>query len=609
MSVKAVSFRIWCLSHFLAILQDPKDARTHTYATSNVDQGSNSARAQARMIFNYLAIVLARDDGVVAVVGNGRLDAEDNKMAVIRSGEVDSAGEKYVFVLSSLSALPCAHFLDRRSHSRGPSRRTVGAHSRSPAPHFQDLKTLKIHTLVTADLLAPHYAVDNLYFPKYVSTCLHGIRSSAQAKSTNAPDLVSQVTRLQEFVVTHHRKKLIFKIKAIRNAYFERKPAGELSDFTPATRLCDWTAPQNVGDSPDFVVPFNAHYAVLLKKFPAFVQQSDPGTPGGTRFVVAAKHVTVFRDVLIDLLDRLELRLNQAPPLTSAATALVTIHQFVRDIPLEFWKSTQFEEILARIRFNDGDLAGVAPPATDGLADSDTYLSKKCRSFLRSFESLYAVITALQYLRHRSAFRSRFPFKVSTVSLLPHRLEKATGSMSEILAVVDYWAKMEKITASEASVLREKVSHNTVLRGACHCEASIMATLYKEGFTYAPHEMRKVLDGFLFAGNRVIGVSEKSCPLCFELANVLRMRNNVDIILPGHHTVYSHWIPPSWLPLADLERLEGSLLRQLREIMMIRSSGAQSITPSSASLWDDDELECDVFPEPFDSDVDVRLIG
>lgn len=203
---------------------------------------------------------------------------------------------------------------------------------------------------VTVKNFATRSAADKVAFPKYVTTCLEGLRSYAQARSLNAADLKFRMTDLLAFIILNHRETLISRINAICCVFFDRKDG--------CKRLCDWTAPQSDEDNPDIVLPSDSHYSPVLEAYPAFKKQTDPAKPDGSRHILAAKNITAFRDVLRDLLDTLRKDLDVQLPdaqgllpatetMGQATRTLVTIYRLMRATPHELWWNRPFVQILA----------------------------------------------------------------------------------------------------------------------------------------------------------------------------------------------------------------------------------------------------------------------
>lgn len=131
------------------------------------------------------------------------------------------------------------------------------------------------------------------------------------------------------------------------------------------------------------------------------------------------------------------------------------------------------------------------------MTSVDDRIPDNCKQFIRTFDSLCAVTTAVEYLANRSVFRAPVSFNVSMVAVPSGAPPKSSDI--ELRAVINYWKKKGDISVSEAEQLYEKIPDKPSVGGSCHCEADVMATLCAQGFANAPREMREVINPTMFS--------------------------------------------------------------------------------------------------------------
>ncbi|KAJ6466270.1 hypothetical protein C8R45DRAFT_484359 [Mycena sanguinolenta] len=114
-------------------------------------------------------------------------------------------------------------------------------------------------------------------------------------------------------------------------------------------------------------------------------------------------------------------------------------------------------------------------------------------------------------------------------------------------------------------------------KGACHCEAGLIASLYlrkkkllstQKETQKEPPEVAKAFSN-LPADNQeayTIGVAKKCCPTCKILVDVLRGRE-LTLHIAGAHSRFHPWVPPQWLPDDVVEEVEKHLLKVIAMVV------------------------------------------
>ncbi|KAJ6553973.1 hypothetical protein DFH09DRAFT_580700 [Mycena vulgaris] len=127
--------------------------------------------------------------------------------------------------------------------------------------------------------------------------------------------------------------------------------------------------------------------------------------------------------------------------------------------------------------------------------------------------------------------------------------------------------------------------------GNCHCEAGLMALILRHVDIGTEvvcedkelHPLAKALETMKDMprdATFAIGVAKKCCPICCLLADIIKVKFEVDFELPGKHSTYRAWIPLQWLPSSVFQELEINLLGVVSR--MISAGGhLQGSRPSS----------------------------
>ncbi|TFK81515.1 hypothetical protein K466DRAFT_667065 [Polyporus arcularius HHB13444] len=166
-------------------------------------------------------------------------------------------------------------------------------------------------------------------------------------------------------------------------------------------------------------------------------------------------------------------------------------------------------------------------------------------------------VTAATVREFANRFVDRFPFPDTTVD-----------------------AALETLAASLEKKSFDAAEHPEAVLMALAC-SSMSGTVAVEGV-----DSEDVAIQFMFRTTRVpVGVSEKCCFCCHELAELLKRRAGVDCVLPGqgtHPTVIFPWIPPPGLPPEVLVELRLIFLRVLHSTIETVLDDIRSAQPSSA---------------------------
>ncbi|THH26353.1 hypothetical protein EUX98_g7834 [Antrodiella citrinella] len=158
---------------------------------------------------------------------------------------------------------------------------------------------------------------------------------------------------------------------------------------------------------------------------------------------------------------------------------------------------------------------------------------------------------------------------------------------SEVTALLSDWRDRDVLDEERykpaITKIVEGLGAKLKLEGRCHCEAGIMALMYAK--LRGPDKDTNPLRESEFP--LAIGVSKKCCPICWELGQILSAHFELSVALPGTHSVFSFWIPPSWLPENVLTTLESVLLEKLRRMTTPPPLSNQP-SPASAPSDSDD---------------------
>jgi len=141
-------------------------------------------------------------------------------------------------------------------------------------------------------------------------------------------------------------------------------------------------------------------------------------------------------------------------------------------------------------------------------------------------------------------------------------------------SAISFWGLEEH--QDDIQNVRDTIARST---GHVHCEAGLLASLV---YPTAPKNQEEFDFRSIPKGTEhVIGVAKKCCPVCRHLVTVLETRKAVKLHLPGNHSRYHVWCPPTSLNedvLIAVEQLVLGHVKQMLEEKQGSCSGASSVT-------------------------------
>ncbi|KAJ7491947.1 hypothetical protein FB451DRAFT_512250 [Mycena latifolia] len=321
---------------------------------------------------------------------------------------------------------------------------------------------------------------------------------------------------------------------------------------------------------------------------------------------------------LVLLLRTLNMGLTESPVnMRDAVHSSVALHTLIMKTPTALWEMSSLgrhleachTKGLPSTNYNEGvdaeegedDIIESLPPDVPlpGTA------ALECIVFHRAVDAACAWTTGPIHLLRTSVSRSSMPVTLSIVDL-PRAPINAVHSDD----LLKHWAAIVQWPPHEVlQVLRilQRARDRDLERtkGACHCEAGLMASLALRLNQTAPLNNAEAEPAILANAFEkmpvqsaiAIGVAKKCCPICRMLGKLLWVKHQIAVELPGQHSRYHPWVPPHWLPLEILQALESELLqvvtRMLQNGMHLVSS--RSSSPASAS---DHSAPADEHKEP-----------
>ncbi|THH27643.1 hypothetical protein EUX98_g6542 [Antrodiella citrinella] len=542
---KDLRLRIACLSVLLCLKQSQGGRRNDS---SNESSVSTEDKKQLQILNRFSAIfsrgVGQERDAAVAVVVN-ELNADCNMVTI------GTTGRPTRFISSD-----------------GPHK-SADDHIKPPAPH----------------------AESSLVFEDYVGTVVRSLHHCVRYPSDRATR-----SALESLVVNQCSPKIAKKCDHLLQRYFTGDNFA-LANWKPSEKDISFTF------KPDraLVRLFKA-YADKISA-PAFVLTDlDAGT-----FQGQGAGLTVFRDVIKEALCEIRYKVQHGDPNTTA-DAIIRFHVILGNVPKEFWHDESLVTALtAQIPAGAAEAGEVGGGGDEDENDENEddedediasshesgheakmNLPQETKFLLRDLERVTAPLIAIIYLLNRRIFRHWLPFKINIHSLMAPNIYVDDNSLStQVLKFLDLpnWRNTLGLSADEYQRLRDmaigKIFAQEFSRVTYHCEAVIMARMANEGCS----DMRKV----------TIGVPRKCCPLCWELGNVLRVKQIANAVLPGHHGNYRPWIPPPKTSKNVLVSLEFALLKALKD-MFQKARGLSH--PLSPAVFDDDDDETIEYEEP-----------
>ncbi|THH27542.1 hypothetical protein EUX98_g6645 [Antrodiella citrinella] len=272
-------------------------------------------------------------------------------------------------------------------------------------------------------------------------------------------------------------------------------------------------------------------------------------------------------------------------------------------MPAELWKIPSLVDILRQVfppayvdaapdAKNDDDDDDGGSILESELELKEAAVSPQVNFFIRDVDSLAAPIVATRYLTSMKIFQKSTSLHVSLLSFTHPTLPAENNTTaqnkairSEITALLTGWRDRNVLDEERHTAITKIVDGTKLkLEGRFHCEAGIMALLYAK--LRGPDQEENPLRESEFP--LTIGVSKKCCPICWELGQILSADFELSVALPGTHSVFSFWIPPSWLPDNVLAKLELVLLEKLR-LMTTPPPLSNQSSPSSAPSASGDE--------------------
>ncbi|KAF8169157.1 hypothetical protein K438DRAFT_2024760 [Mycena galopus ATCC 62051] len=311
--------------------------------------------------------------------------------------------------------------------------------------------------------------------------------------------------------------------------------------------------------------------------------------------------------------------------------ASVTLHDFVQKIPVALWAMNSLADHLeivekrfvASMQHTDLDVSPAALKSRnsddieeeDGIDETlpegnsfcqfstDSFIKlafssrgrlnaaavPECVVFKRVVDAVCAWTTGPTHLLRSKIARSPI---VTSVSILD--LPSAPISAISYKDLIAYWSKTThwssaKLKKATSAIQRIRDQDLDRVKGACHCEAGLMASLLlRSNPDHSPvNEPSAVSRAFQNlqcpASPIMIGVAKKCCPVCRMLSESLRSRHQLSIELPGQHSRYFPWVPPHWLPIDVLQDVEARLLQVVTSMLMEEEhlASSRSSTPAS----------------------------
>ncbi|KAJ7709627.1 hypothetical protein B0H17DRAFT_1190814 [Mycena rosella] len=265
-------------------------------------------------------------------------------------------------------------------------------------------------------------------------------------------------------------------------------------------------------------------------------------------------------------------------PLKLLCTASTTLHQLVTHIPRQLWAMKSLGYHLQSC------LKGTAASTGEGENDRDDDV-EVVSDVLRS---------GPKYLVHSRISRSSSRLHLALINLPRKPINNVESSK-----LIKRWGALcswsEETKADLTSLVEvEKIQEQDVdrVRGACHCEAGLMASLIAHLELKGPNDevgvQPEVLSNVfakmdMQASQFSIGMAKKCCPVCRLLAETIKSAHGLDLELPGKHLHYYPWVPPHWLPASILEAMDRRLIGIIDEMVTADRHLDTSRTSSPAS--------------------------
>ncbi|KAJ7267521.1 hypothetical protein C8J57DRAFT_1327932 [Mycena rebaudengoi] len=468
----------------------------------------------------------------------------------------------------------------------------------------------------------PSFSPEPITFALYVEQSLSLIRAAAARLATDPSCRNTVMNAVCIYFVASCRSKLSGRITRCWESYVEE----DLKNWTPTEK----TIPESSIIISGSFIPDQLKILGL-----------QPTSNSSYTFNLST--VTLWWKAVLRFLMLLTKLVQNKKPASSIAIASLHLHILLRKLPASFWALGSLDAHLLRCKKHKG--VDKVPthqkdddeqnddddddPVEDSLAGNplmDSTTAPHSASFCRIVDALSAWTTGPQFLLSEGLARASIPIHVSVIDL-PRTPIPPVDADTLLQRWIDKGNWSDRI--GDKILLTVKKLTLTSLRGACHCEAGLIASLLvhsrlpskggdsEDQAAPGPAVLSAALDTeanlytvwhpFLtslvqdMTGERSIGVAKKCCPLCRILGDVLEEKYGLHITLPGQHTKFFPWVPPSWLQLDALQEMEQRLLRILEEMVEKKLSTSRTSSPASDRGVPDpnpeDTVEFNVFIE------------
>ncbi|TCD67980.1 hypothetical protein EIP91_011649 [Steccherinum ochraceum] len=586
-------YRIWVLTVLCDLVQSHNsrwDMSVNNLQTLSVyaatiitafkaKQRKNSPSHEQMRTLNHLALALSRSlphkqDQVVAIIASDYLIAGENEVTVAVSEPA-----RLVPRPGSPPDSPTQLFISRNLHAHvtdlGSETSVEYEENSQDGISIKDEENLESYPLPYID---------------YVKTVVELILRCARLGKDRS-SLEVELRRLDNLVVAHQLPRIKSRTSQIRKLYIDDKKesASLLSLKFPESTSFKFTPPSawDVGIGCMCKLNFwpeNLKSALLIELVEDKTAKADPGTDG--QYLVNG---LFFVTTLFKLLNSISEE-NKVPG------TLIEFHAFMKLVPKEFWNSAIikafFEEKAAARKVADQKRADEAKDPSEGGGknddedeDDDTPstvgsdidlegMADSVKTFIRRIDSVSASTTATHFLVYRPIFRSAVEFKIKLIHSQYYTLQPGELDVNDLIAGWETKKLLSKKAANDLRDIRrqhpDRGDVSRGLSGGCHCEATLMAMLHASGSNTTAQ---------LGSSRYTIGVSKKCCPFCWDLGQILNDKYNLNLALPGHHSVYSPWIPPSGLADDDLKELEKVLLGRLQDMLDVPHDRSNATSP------------------------------
>lgn len=107
-------------------------------------------------------------------------------------------------------------------------------------------------------------------------------------------------------------------------------------------------------------------------------------------------------------------------------------------------------------------------------------LPREARHIIRDIDAVTNSAIAPLYLAMFPMFNATAPIKVSILSI-PHSLPSDGSRLDDLPALLQFWEQQHRLNQTQRKVIEDAIGRGPLdLQGYCHCEAGIMAILFKK---------------------------------------------------------------------------------------------------------------------------------